>query len=190
MIERHPCSIFWKIQLKSYVWGIFLDFGHTLINLLFFLAFMLFLLAEIDGFEYVHVGFLHAVCWCYSPYTAGESQVLLWISSATEIFGIRNHFSEHQKLLLLEWNGSSDIWFPFHSKYFRRIPAASPENFWKYIIVYWLLLWYIFLYKDIPYSLHFRSLNPLLHLNIGTPAFQFVAQQSDRIIFRNQTLQI
>ena len=47
--------------MKSFVLGIFLVFGHTLIKLLFFSAFMLFLLPEKDDSQYVHVGSSHAV---------------------------------------------------------------------------------------------------------------------------------
>lgn len=50
-----------KIWIQSFCFRNFLDFGHTLIKLLFFLAFMLFLLLEKDGSQYVHFGFLHAV---------------------------------------------------------------------------------------------------------------------------------
>ena len=145
------------IGCNPFVLEIISNFRHTLIKLMSFLAFMLFLLPGKNDFPYVPFGSLHAVCWCYSPYTAKESPVLPLFSPAAEIFGIRNHFSERQKLLLLEWNGSSDIWSPFHLGYFRRIPAASPENFWKYITVYCPLLWCIFLYKDSPCSLHIRK---------------------------------
>lgn len=99
----------------------------------------------------------HVVYWYYSLCTAKRSPVLPLFSPVAEIFGIRNHFSERHMLPLLVWNGSSDIWSPFHLRYFRRIPAASSENFWKYITVYCLLPSNIFLYKDNPYSLHIRK---------------------------------
>ena len=50
-----------KIWILSFCFRNFLDFGHTLIKLLFFLAFMLFLLLEKDDSQYAHFGFLHAV---------------------------------------------------------------------------------------------------------------------------------
>ena len=116
-----------------------------------------FSLLEKDDSQYVLFGFSHAVYWCCNPYKAKESLALLWFFLATEIFEIRNHFSELQKLPLPGWNGSSDIWSLFHSGYFHRIPAVSPENFLICIISYCLLLWYIFLYKGNRYSLHIRK---------------------------------
>lgn len=51
-----------KFGCNPFVLGIVSDFRHTLIKLLSFLAFMLFLLPGKDDSQYVHFGFLHAVC--------------------------------------------------------------------------------------------------------------------------------
>lgn len=80
-----------------------------------------------------------------------------------EIFGIRNHVSEHQKLLLLEWNGLYGIESLFYSGYFYRIPSAFPENFLIYTTAYSLLLWCIFLYKDNRCNLRIHKQLLLIH---------------------------
>ena len=51
-----------KFGCDPFVLGIVADFRHTLIKLLYFLAFMLFLLPGKDDSQYVHFEFLHAVC--------------------------------------------------------------------------------------------------------------------------------
>ena len=125
-----PCSMCRKSGKYLWVFGRFPWFLAYFNNAAVFLWFMRSLwLERNNSLSGLFVSF-HVVYWCYNPCTAKES---------------------------LEWNGSSDIWSPFHLKCFHRIPAASPENFWKYITVYCLLLWYIFLYKDNPYSSHIRK---------------------------------
>ena len=94
-----------------------------------------------------------------------------------EIFGIRNHVSERQKLLLLEWNGLYGIESLFYSGYFYRIPSAFPENFLIYTTAYSLLLECIFLYKDNRCNLRIHKQLLLIH---STFTFLFFDKNRDQ----------
>ena len=138
MIERCPRFICVKNRKESFELLILSNFLRTLIKLSVFCLFMRSLLLGTDGFLFAHSGFLHAVYLDYIPCTAKESPVSLWFSHGAEIFEIHSHFLELRMLPPLVSSDSFDIRSPFRSRYFHRIPDASPRNFWRCTDVYFL----------------------------------------------------
>ena len=94
-------------------------------------------LLKTDGSLSVHFGSWHAVYSDYIPDTTKGSPVLPAFSLSVKIFGIHNHFSVRQRLLLPGSSGSSGTGSLFHSGYFHRIPDIFPKKiFDKYSFLF------------------------------------------------------
>ena len=93
-----------------------------------FSAFSMRFLLQTDGSLSVHFGSWHAVYSDYIPDSTKESPVLPWFFPSIEISEIHNRFSIHQRLILLESNGSSGTGFLFRSGCFHRTHDAFSES--------------------------------------------------------------
>ena len=165
MIERYPRSISTKKVQRFLVSRKYAGFWAYFNNASCFNGFKLSLSLQTDDFLSVLFVFFHAVYWCYTLCRAKESQVFPLFSHGAEIFGIHSHFSGHQMHLLLEWNGSSDIWSLFHSGCFHKIPAAFPKNFLTGTAACFPLLLYIYSCKDNHCSLRTHRRSLLIHIH-------------------------
>src|SRR5699024_6985982 len=136
-------------------------------------------LSKTDGSLFVHFGSWHAVYSDYIPDTTKGSPVLPAFSLSVGIFGIHNHFSVRQRLLLLGSSGSSDTGSLFRSGYFHRIPGVFPKS--SSINTASCFLWpsCISLYTDSRCSLRIHI--PLLP--IDTRFCFFASSQRPRSIF-------
>ena len=131
-------------------------------------------LSKTDGSLSAHFGSWHAVYSDYIPDTAKESPVLPAFSPSVGIFGIHNHFSVRQRLLLPGSSGSSDTGSLFHSGYFHRIPGVFPKS--SSINTASCFLWpsCISLYTDSRCSLRIHI--PLLPIDTRFCSFTFSQQ--------------
>lgn len=93
-----------------------------------FSIFSMCFLSKTDGSLSAHFGSWHAVYSDYIPNTTKESPALLSFFLSVEIFGIHNHFSVRQRLLLPRSSGSSGTGSLFHLGYFHRIPDVFPKS--------------------------------------------------------------
>ena len=153
-MERHFRSLWSKIRCLLCSQSKTPDFCRTLIKPIGFSFFSMHFLLKTDGSLSVHFGSWHAVYSDYIPDTAKESPVLPAFSPSVGIFGIHNHFSVRQRLLLPGSSGSSGTGSLFRSGYFHRTPGAFSKSSSKDTASCFLLLLCIFLYTGSRFSLH------------------------------------
>ena len=111
-------------------------------------------LSKTDASLSAHFESWHAVYSDYIPDTIKESPALLSVFLSVEIFGIDNHFSVRQRLLLPESSGSSGTGSLFRSGCFHRTPDAFSESSSKDTASCFPLISYIFLYTGSHCNLH------------------------------------